>query len=260
QKGKLMHKLIQCMMCCIILFTFYSCVATKPASQVDLEIPKDFPKAEREFRAAWVATVANINWPSKPGLSTDEQKREAVKLLDLLQKINFNAVIFQVRPQCDALYKSELEPWSYYLTGVQGKAPDPFYDPLEFWIEEAHERGLELHVWLNPYRAHHVSGGPVSDSSIVIKRPDLVVEGAKIGLKGARIGLLAARGALKMLVTDYDESDLEREIEDEAEELEIRAGELEEMAEELEEVAEEFEDLHFTMKSEIDELNDLDWF
>jgi uncharacterized lipoprotein YddW (UPF0748 family) len=176
QKGKLMHKLIQCMMCCIILFTFYSCVATKPASQVDLEIPKDFPKAEREFRAAWVATVANINWPSKPGLSTDEQKREAVKLLDLLQKINFNAVIFQVRPQCDALYKSELEPWSYYLTGVQGKAPDPFYDPLEFWIEEAHERGLELHVWLNPYRAHHVSGGPVSDSSIVIKRPDLVVE------------------------------------------------------------------------------------
>ncbi len=171
-----MLKMICGLLCCSVLFLIYSCVSTKPASQVDLKFPEDIPKTEREFRAAWVATVANINWPSKPGLSTDEQKREAVKLLDLLQKINFNAVIFQVRPQCDALYKSELEPWSYYLTGVQGKAPDPFYDPLEFWIEQAHKRGLELHVWLNPYRAHHVSGGPVSDSSIVKKRPDLVVE------------------------------------------------------------------------------------
>lgn len=133
------------------------------------------PSAEREFRAAWIATVANSNWPSKPGLPVEEQKREAIKLLDLLYDHNFNAVIFQVRPQCDALYKSDLEPWSYYLTGKQGKAPDPYYDPLEFWIEEAHKRGLELHAWLNPYRAHHVTGGEVTDVSIVKKRPDLAI-------------------------------------------------------------------------------------
>lgn len=133
------------------------------------------PPAEREFRAAWVATVANINWPSRPGLPVDSQKLEALALLDFLKAKNFNAVVFQVRPQADALYQSSLEPWSYFLTGTQGKAPEPFYDPLQFWVEAAHDRGLELHVWLNPYRAHHPEGGPVSDSSIVKKKPALVV-------------------------------------------------------------------------------------
>jgi uncharacterized lipoprotein YddW (UPF0748 family) len=132
--------------------------------------------AAREFRAAWVATVANINWPSKPGLSTAQQQNEAIVLLDFLKAHHFNAVIFQVRPQADALYQSKLEPWSYYLTGIQGKAPDPYYDPLTFWVEAAHERGLELHVWLNPYRAHHVAGGVVSDSSMVRRMPGQVVK------------------------------------------------------------------------------------
>lgn len=131
--------------------------------------------AEREFRAAWVATVANINWPSKPGLPVDSQKKEAIALLDFLKAHHFNAVIFQVRPQADALYQSSLEPWSYYLTGTQGKAPEPFYDPLQFWIDEAHNRGLELHVWLNPYRSHHKVGGPVTDSSIVKRKSHLNV-------------------------------------------------------------------------------------
>jgi uncharacterized lipoprotein YddW (UPF0748 family) len=133
------------------------------------------PNAEREFRAAWVATVANINWPSKPGLPVDSQQREAIALLDFLKTNHFNAVIFQVRPQADALYKSDLEPWSYYLTGTQGKAPDPYYDPLQFWTDEAHKRGLELHVWLNPYRVHHPSGGPLTDSSLARKKPGLVL-------------------------------------------------------------------------------------
>ncbi|PST84241.1 hypothetical protein C7T94_05835 [Pedobacter yulinensis] len=137
------------------------------------EIPAP-PSANREFRAAWVATVANINWPSKPGLTTKAQQDEAIALLDMLQRQNFNAVIFQVRPQADALYASKLEPWSFFLTGEQGKAPEPYYDPLEFWIEAAHDRGLELHVWLNPYRAHHIAGGPAGPASIVSKRPDLV--------------------------------------------------------------------------------------
>jgi uncharacterized lipoprotein YddW (UPF0748 family) len=137
---------------------------------------KNFPEADREFRAAWVATVANINWPSKPGLSAQEQQREAIELLDFLKNNNFNAVIFQVRPQADALYESEIEPWSYYLTGKQGKAPEPHYDPLHFWIEAAHDRGLELHAWLNPYRAHHTTGKEISDQSVIKTNPELVVE------------------------------------------------------------------------------------
>ncbi|QYA24849.1 family 10 glycosylhydrolase [Gramella sp. MT6] len=137
---------------------------------------KQTPLNIEEFRAAWIATVANINWPSKGGLSTYQQQQEAVKLLDFLQSHNFNAVIFQVRPQADALYESELEPWSYFLSGKQGKAPDPYYDPLEFWITEAHKRGLELHVWLNPYRAHHTTGGEITETSIIKKRPELAIE------------------------------------------------------------------------------------
>ena len=135
---------------------------------------KTIAEAPREFRAAWIATVANINWPSKPGLSTEEQKAEAISLLDYLQNNNFNAVIFQVRPQADALYASEIEPWSYFLTGQQNKAPEPFYDPLEFWIEESHKRGMELHAWLNPYRAHHTTGKEISERSVVRTNPDLV--------------------------------------------------------------------------------------
>ncbi len=158
----------------ILIIVVTACVSTRPAVTGD---PSGrTPSAEREFRAAWVATVANVNWPSKPGLPVEQQKKEAIELLNLLHDHNFNAVIFQVRPQCDALYKSDLEPWSYYLTGQQGKAPDPYYDPLEFWINEAHARGMELHAWLNPYRAHHRAGGEVTDASIVKKHPELVVK------------------------------------------------------------------------------------
>jgi uncharacterized protein YbbC (DUF1343 family)/uncharacterized lipoprotein YddW (UPF0748 family) len=151
-----------------------NCIITKPVVTGDYYGRN--PSAIREFRAAWVATVDNINWPSKPGIPVEDQKKEAIALLDLLYKNNFNAVIFQVRPHCDALYKSDIEPWSYYLNGQEGKAPVPYYDPLEFWIDEAHKRGIELHAWLNPYRAHHPAGGPVSDVSIVKKNPELVLK------------------------------------------------------------------------------------
>lgn len=158
------------------IFLYMSCssvptIEEQPKEIIDLEIPS----VQREFRAAWVATVSNINWPSRPGLSAQEQKREAIFLLDFLKEHNFNAVIFQIRPQCDALYQSTIEPWSYFLTGIQGKPPDPFYDPLQFWVEEAHKRGLELHAWFNPYRAHHTSGGRIQNTSIVKKNPTLVV-------------------------------------------------------------------------------------
>jgi uncharacterized lipoprotein YddW (UPF0748 family) len=155
----------------LILLCFQFCFGQKPG-----ELQQNPPKAMQEFRAAWIASVANINWPSKPGLSTAEQQKEAIVLLDLLQGLNFNAAILQIRPQADALYKSEIEPWSYFLTGIQAKAPSPYYDPLEFWVEAAHDRGMELHVWLNPYRAHHTSGGEESAKSVVKAKPELVVK------------------------------------------------------------------------------------
>lgn len=133
------------------------------------------PEVMREFRAAWIATVANINWPSQPGLTTQEQQDEAIVLLDLLKDHNYNAVIFQARPQADAMYESSLEPWSYFLTGEIGKAPEPYYDPLNFWITAAHDRGMELHVWLNPYRAHHFDGGEVTENSLAQKHPEFIV-------------------------------------------------------------------------------------
>ncbi len=133
------------------------------------------PRVPREFRGAWVATVANIDWPSKPGLSVSEQKAELITLLDHAANLKLNALIFQVRPACDAMYASQFEPWSEYLTGVMGKAPVPFYDPLAFAISEAHQRGLELHAWFNPYRAHHhKSWSPITAQHISKTRPELV--------------------------------------------------------------------------------------
>ncbi len=161
---------------CLLLSLLACSGSQQLTTSSDTNKDTDLPEVEREFRAAWIASVANINWPSKPGLSVEEQKQEAIEMLNFLQKNNFNAVILQVRPQCDALYASELEPWSYYLTGTQGKAPEPFYDPLVFWIEEAHKRALELHAWLNPYRAHHVDGGPIGEQSIVNTKSNLVVK------------------------------------------------------------------------------------
>jgi len=107
---------------------------------------------KHEWRAVWIATVNNIDWPSRPGLTSQAQQRELIEYLDLFKKMNFNAVVLQVRPAADAFYISENEPWSIYLTGDQSKAPDPLYDPLAFAIKEAHKRGMELHAWLNPYR------------------------------------------------------------------------------------------------------------
>jgi uncharacterized lipoprotein YddW (UPF0748 family) len=115
------------------------------------------PPAPREFRAAWVSTVANIDWPSRTGLPVARQQAEAIAILDRASALNLNAIVLQVRPSADAIYPSELEPWSEYLSGQQGKAPSPMYDPLKFWIDQAHARGLELHAWFNPYRARHAT-------------------------------------------------------------------------------------------------------
>lgn len=108
---------------------------------------------KREFRAAWIATVGNIDWPSKQGLPSIEQQQQFIRRLDQLKSLGCNAVIVQIRPACDAFYASKIEPWSHYLTARQGEAPFPYYDPLVFMVEEAHKRNMEFHAWFNPFRA-----------------------------------------------------------------------------------------------------------
>ncbi|MEO6490736.1 MAG: family 10 glycosylhydrolase [Ferruginibacter sp.] len=104
-----------------------------------------------EFRGVWIATISNIDWAST--VSSDEQKVAFIKLLEMHHRNGINAIIMQIRPATDAFYASPYEPWSQWLTGTQGLAPEPLYDPLEFMIEETHKRGMEFHAWMNPYRA-----------------------------------------------------------------------------------------------------------
>lgn len=129
-----------------------------------------------EFRAAWVASVENIDWPSKKGLPVDSQKVEFTRLLDMHKRNGLNAVVVQVRPAADAFFASPYEPWSEWLTGMQGKAPDPYYDPLTWMIEETHRRGMEFHAWCNPYRAVKTIGrSSVTADHITRKHPSWFV-------------------------------------------------------------------------------------
>ncbi len=132
------------------------------------------PEPRREFRGAWVASVYNLDWPSKPGLSTAAQQAELRTLLDRAVALKLNAIVLQVRPQCDALYASKREPWSAFLTGKMGREPEPFYDPLEFAVREAHARGLELHAWFNPFRALANSDWPVSADHVSKRHPEWI--------------------------------------------------------------------------------------
>ena len=128
-------------------------------------------QSKKEFRAVWVSTVANIDWPSSPNLNSEEQKQEIISILDLHKANNFNAIILQVRPAADAIYPSDLEPWSRYLTGKQGRAPESLYDPLDFWIKETHKRGMELHAWFNPYRIKQKLTDTLDAGHIINKNP-----------------------------------------------------------------------------------------
>jgi uncharacterized lipoprotein YddW (UPF0748 family) len=133
------------------------------------------PAVAREFRGVWVATVDNIDWPSKKDLNPAEQKAELRGIIERAARLKLNAIILQVRPQCDAIYASSLEPWSEFLTGQMGKAPAPAWDPLAFAITEAHQRGMELHAWFNPYRAlHPAAKGPVAANHVSQTKPQLV--------------------------------------------------------------------------------------
>ncbi|MEG0299769.1 glycoside hydrolase family 10 protein [Cetobacterium sp.] len=149
-----------CMLFFSFLFCFVSVLGKNP---------------EREFRGVWIATVDNINWPSKPGLSIEEQKQEYIDIVEQIKELNMNAIIMQVRPTADRFYaKSSKEPWSRYITGESGK--NPGYDPLEFFIEEAHKRNLEFHAWFNPYRITLKKGEEIPENHIAKKNPSWVIE------------------------------------------------------------------------------------
>lgn len=168
---------------------------------------------KREFRGLWIATVGNIDWPTSPGLPTQTQKDQLIAILDKVVAAGFNAVVFQIRPECDALYQSSLEPWSYWLTGTQGQAPNPFYDPLQFAVDEAHKRGLELHAWFNPYRAVHGSYASAytrAPNHVSVLHPDWILTGisssptTKILDPGKQVVRNYVSGVIADVVRRYD--------------------------------------------------------
>lgn len=165
-----------------------------------------FPEGKREMRGAWVATVANIDWPTTKGNKSEIQKQELILLLDSLCSQGINTVIFQCRPTGDALYKSDIEPWSEWLTGTQGECPKNGFDPLETVVEEAHERGMEVHAWINPYRVTNSEKAVLSKKHLYYEKPELFVQyGGKIyfnpGLEDTEKHLLRV---LKDIVMRYD--------------------------------------------------------
>lgn len=145
---------------------FFSCLACLFSISL-------FAQPEYEFRGVWIATVDNIDWPPKGVTNPAQQKADFIQQLDLHQRNGINAVIVQIRPAADAFYASPYEPWSQWLTGIQGKPTFPFYDPLVFMIEEAHKRGMEFHAWLNPYRANfNIRTASISPDHITRKHPE----------------------------------------------------------------------------------------
>ncbi|MFK3903694.1 family 10 glycosylhydrolase [Bacillus sp. JNUCC-24] len=143
----MLKKISMTVLTLMLMFVFLLIPSSSLAARA---VPKGKLESTREMRAVWIASVYNLDWPSKKGLPVAEQKQEFIRLLDEIKAMNMNAVIMQIKPTADAFYPSAYGPWSEYLTGTQGK--DPGYDPLEFMIEEAHKRGLEFHAWFNPYR------------------------------------------------------------------------------------------------------------
>lgn len=161
-----------------------------------------YPK--RDLRGVFIATVFNLNWPTNRLATPAAQQAELIEILDTVKANGYNTVFFQVRSECDALYNSALEPWSYRLTGTQGLAPTPLWDPLAFAITEAHNRGLDLHAWLNPYRASaNVTSYTLSPNHVINTYPSWIISASNNGnLKILDPGLPAVQEYIKNIVQD----------------------------------------------------------
>ncbi len=153
---------------CLIIYAFLSGCSKKVTQQI-VSTPAG-PK--REFRGVWVATVDNIDWPSRKGLSSESQQQEFRTILDKQKSYGMNAVLVQVRAAADAFYARGKEPWSEWLSGEQGKAPEPYYDPMMFMIQETHQRGLEFHAWLNMNRGVHKASKSIMGEHITKTKPE----------------------------------------------------------------------------------------
>jgi uncharacterized lipoprotein YddW (UPF0748 family) len=153
------------------LFALLCGCATLASAQTYVPVNEKPPALAREFRGAWVACIYNLDWPSAKGLSAASQQAELRAMLDKLVSLKMNAVIFQVRPHCDAVYASSSEPWSPWLSGSMGRSPG--YDPLAFCIREAHARGIEVHAWFNPFRALSNTSVTASSSHVTRAAPQL---------------------------------------------------------------------------------------
>ncbi len=170
--------------CSVKLLCLVASIATV---HLNAQSSEAVPAIQRELRATWVTSVYNLDWPSKVGLSEKKQKQELIELLDNCQHLNLNAIFLQVRPEGDALYNSKLEPWSHWLTGKMGKSPG--YDPLAFCIAEAHRRGIEVHAWINPFRALTDISRKVNSKHFSLRK-DLVFKkvGNKLWLDPSYVG------------------------------------------------------------------------
>ncbi len=146
---------------------FFLFLLTTSLSHAWQQVNENAPEPAREFRAAWVATVFNLDWPSRAGLSATQQKSELLQIIEQASRLRLNAIILQVRPNGDAVYQSAIEPWSAWLSGP---GQNPGYDPLAYAISEAHRRGIEVHAWFNPFRAT-VSSKPVGRGHISHRQP-----------------------------------------------------------------------------------------
>jgi uncharacterized lipoprotein YddW (UPF0748 family) len=159
----------------LLLVTVLVADCAPKARKADNNNPDALAPSRPEFRAAWVATVANIDWPSRPGLPTEQQLAEIGQILNKAAELKLNAIILQVRCAGDAFYGSPTEPWSEYLTGRQGQPPAPYYDPLATWVAEAHRRGIELHAWFNPFRVRQVGAkSPAASNHVSALQPQWV--------------------------------------------------------------------------------------
>lgn len=157
-------------------------IRKQPSSAKPLEVANSSLSAEelfvmkhpkRELRSAWITTFTNLDWPSKRGLTSAEQKKEFINIVNDFEENSINAVIGQVRASSDAFYKSELSPWSEWLTGKQGVAPDNGFDPLQFMVNECHSRNMEFHAWFNPFRAvSHTRFSSIADNHITKQKPE----------------------------------------------------------------------------------------
>ncbi len=161
----------------LLLLIIFCCQARAVRAQVLPTAPLVQPPAiDREFRAAWVATVANIDWPSQKGLPVAIQKQQLTNIVNRAAQLKLNTLLFQVRPACDALYSSQIEPWSEFITGIQGDAPIPAYDPLAYLIHAAHLKGIQVQAWFNPFRARFpLSKSPLARNQVIRRHPDWIV-------------------------------------------------------------------------------------